>query len=91
MPKNSRPSKGVTAAIHADGAVLFDTAGGCLFSLNRTGASIWRGLEIGHTIETIAGEISRSHGISFIIALEHTQRFIGELAQQALVTPRELS
>ena len=82
------PAASVIASIHEGGAVLMDLASGKLFSANRTGAEIWQAVEAGQSLETIAGQLSRVHGVPPERAHEYTERFVAALGAHALVQVR---
>ena len=73
------------ASIHEDGIVILHMVTGRLFSANRTGASVWRGIERQLPLETIALEISGEYQIAASAAREHAARFLAELERHALV------
>jgi hypothetical protein len=74
-----------TAASHDDGIVILDVRTGCLYSSNRIGSCIWRGIERQMALEEIANEISDAYQIARSTAKEHTVRFVGELERHALI------
>lgn len=73
------------ASFHDDGMVILHTGKGSLFTSNRTGARIWRGVEQQLSLEAIAVEISGEYKIARTIAREHTIRFLAELEQHQLI------
>lgn len=74
-----------TASYHDQGIVILHVSNGCLYTSNRIGSCIWRGIERRLPLGVIAKEISNAHEIAFPIACEHTQRFVAELERHALV------
>lgn len=50
----------VAASIHDDGIVIIHTGKGGMFSSNRTGAQIWRGVEQQLSVDAIARQLSGS-------------------------------
>jgi len=74
-----------TASIHDDGIVILHVGTGCLYTSNRIGSCIWRGIERQMALEEIAKEISDAYQIARSIAKEHTVRFVGELERHALI------
>jgi hypothetical protein len=73
------------ASIHDDGIVILHVGKGRVFSANRTGARIWRGIERELPLETIAAEISSEYRIPEATAHEHAAGFLAELERHALV------
>jgi hypothetical protein len=78
----------VSASRHHHGIVLFDTTHGQLFTANEAGADIWLGLEQRLPAERIAEQLSLRYSIPLESARSHTNRFIGQLADQRLVERR---
>ena len=75
----------VTASFHGDGVVVLHAVEGRLFSANRVGADIWRGVARGLDVEAIAREIARGYGIAYATALADSERFLAELERHRLV------
>jgi len=73
------------ASFHDDGVVILHTRKGSLFSANRTGARIWRGIEQQLSLEVIANGISDEYQIAPRTAREHTICFLAELERQTLI------
>jgi len=73
------------ASFHDDGVVILHTSKGTLFTANRTGARIWRGIEQQLSLEVIANGISDEYQIAPRTAREHTICFLAELARQTLI------
>ena len=73
------------ASFHDDGIVILHAGRGCVFTSNRTGARIWRGVEQQLTLEAIAEKISEAYQIARGTAREHTVRFVAELESHSLV------
>jgi len=73
------------ASFHDDGVVILHTGKGSLFSANRTGARIWRGIEQRLSLEVIANGISDEYQVAPRTAREHTIRFLAELERQTLI------
>lgn len=78
-------SRGVSASAHDDGIVILHTGKGHVFSSNKTGALIWRGLEQGHSLEGIVAEVSDQFHIPGPTARLDTVNFLAALEQQALI------
>ena len=73
------------SSFHDDGVVIFHTGKGSLFSSNRTGAQIWRGVEQKLSAAAIAQQISGEYQIELTTAREHTFGFLAELQRHSLV------
>jgi hypothetical protein len=73
------------ASIHEDGIVILHSRYGRLFTGNRTGARIWRGIERQLPFEAIADDLSREYQIAGATAREHTARFLAELERHNLI------
>lgn len=76
------------ASFHDDGVVIFHTGKGCLFSSNKTGAQIWRGVEQQLSMDAIAQQLSGEYQIELTAARTHTFGFLAELQRHALVSRR---
>lgn len=74
-----------TASIHDEGIVILHVRTGCLYSSNRIGSCIWRGIERRMALEEIAKEISDVYQITRSKAKEHTLRFVAELERHDLI------
>ncbi|HEY9403397.1 MAG TPA: PqqD family protein [Pyrinomonadaceae bacterium] len=77
------------ASLHDGGVVILHTGAGCLFTANRTGARIWRGVERQLPLEAIAEEISGEYKIARTTAREHTARFLAVLERHTLIRREE--
>ena len=73
------------ASFHDDGVVILHTGKGSLFTANRTGARIWRGIEQQLSLEAIANGISDAFQVASSTAREHTICFLAQLEQQTLI------
>ena len=73
------------ASLHDGGVVILHTGAGRLFTANRTGARIWRGVERQLPLEAIAEEISGEYKIARTTAREHTVRFLAVLERHTLI------
>jgi UDP-N-acetylglucosamine transferase subunit ALG13 len=78
-------SQEAAASFHDDGVVILHTGKGSLFTANRIGARIWRGIEQQLSLEAIANGISDAHQVASNTAREHTIRFLAQLEQQTLI------
>ena len=75
-----------TASAHDGGIVILHTGKGRVFSSNKTGALIWRGIERRHSLDGIVEEISSAFQIAGTTARAHTLKFLAALEQQTLIT-----
>jgi hypothetical protein len=73
------------ASFHDDGVVILHTGKGSLFTANRIGARIWRGIEQQLSLEAIANGITDAYQVASNTAREHTIRFLAQLEQQTLI------
>jgi hypothetical protein len=76
---------GVSASVHEAGAVLFHSATGRVFALNRSGSQIWKAIEGRVAWADIATTLSREYGIPFATALEDVMSFLSELEIESLI------
>lgn len=74
-----------TASTHDDGIVILHTGKGRVFSSNKSGALIWRGIEQRRSLDGIVDEISGEFQIAGTTARAHTLNFLAALEQQALI------
>ena len=74
-----------TASTHDDGIVILHTGKGRVFSSNKSGALIWRGIEQRRSLDGIVEEISGEFKIAGTTARTHTLNFLAALEQHALV------
>ena len=79
------PNREAAASFHDTGIVILHTGKGCLFSSNRTGAQIWRGVEQKLSVDVIAQQLSGEYQIELNTARAHTFGFLAELQQHQLV------
>ncbi len=73
------------ASTYDDGIVILHTSKGRVFSSNKTGALIWRGIEQRRSLDGIVAEISSEFQIAGPTARVHTINFLAALEQQALI------
>ena len=78
-------SRDTAASAHEDGIVILHTGKGRVFSSNKTGALIWRGIEQGRSLDGIVTEISGEFQIAGPTARIHALNFLAALEQQALI------
>ena len=74
-----------TASTHDDGIVILHTGKGRVFSSNKVGALIWRGIDHRRSVDGIVEEISGEFEIAVTTARAHTLNFLAALERQALV------
>ena len=74
-----------TASTHDDGIVILHTGKGRVFSSNKTGALIWRGIEQRRSLDGIVEEISGEFQIAGTTARAHTLNFLAALERQSLI------
>jgi len=79
------PTHEAAASFHDDGIVILHTGKGRLFSSNRTGAQIWRGIEQQLPVEMIVQQLSGEYQIALNTAREHTFDFLVQLQRNELV------
>ncbi|HEU4509299.1 MAG TPA: PqqD family protein [Pyrinomonadaceae bacterium] len=82
---NFSVSPEATASLHADGIVILHTGKGRVFSSNKSGALIWRGIEQRRSLDGLVEEISREFQIAGATARAHTLNFLAALEGQALI------
>ena len=82
---NFSVSPETTASFHDDGIVILDTGKGRVFSSNKTGALIWRGIERRQSFDGIVDEISGRFQIAGATARAHALNFVAVLERHALV------
>jgi hypothetical protein len=78
-------SSAVTASVHADGVVFLHSAKGVVFSSNRVGASIWKGVCAGRSVAEISGDVSRRFDAPREAVHRDTVRFLGELVAEGIL------
>ena len=74
-----------TTSAHDDGIVFLHTGKGRVFSSNKIGALIWRGLEQRRSVDGIVEEISGEFEIAGTTARVHTLNFLVALERQSLI------
>ena len=79
------PSPEASASTHDDGIVILHTGKGRVFSSNKTGALIWRGIERRRSFDGIVEEISDAFQIAATTARPHAIKFLVALEQQSLI------
>jgi len=82
---NFSVSPDAAVSTHDDGIVILHTGKGRMFSSNKTGALIWRGIEQRRTLDSIVADISGEFQIAGPTARVHTLNFLTALEQQALI------
>jgi hypothetical protein len=84
-------SREASASAHGDGIMILHTGKGRVFSSNKTGAVIWRGIERGRSLDGIVEEISSDFQIAEPTARAHTLSFLAALEQQTLIKREVMS
>ena len=74
-----------TASAHEDGIVILHTGKGRVFSSNKSGALIWRGIEQQRSLDGIVEEVSGEFQIAGTTARAHTLNFLAALERQSLI------
>lgn len=74
-----------SASTHDNGIVILHAGKGRVFSSNKTGALIWRGIEERRSLDGIIEEISGEFQIAGTTARAHMINFLAALEQQALI------
>ena len=74
-----------TASAHDDGIVILHTGKGRVFSSNKIGALIWRGIEQRRSVDEIVEQISGEFEIAGTTARVHTLNFLAALERQSLI------
>ncbi len=74
-----------SASAHDNGIVILHAGKGRVFSSNKTGALIWRGIEQRRSFDGIVDEISGEFQIAGTTARAHAINFLSALEQQALI------
>ena len=74
-----------TASAHEDGIVILHTGKGRVFSSNKIGALIWRGIEQRRSLDGIVKEISGEFQVAGTTARAHALKFLAALEQQSLI------
>ena len=77
----------IRASLHDDGLVLLDTRKGLVYTSNRTGAQIWRGVAAGQSPRSIAACLSIEYGLPQVDIEAHTAAFLTSLTQQGILVP----
>src|SRR5436190_24351881 len=73
------PAPDVKASLHADGVVLIHHAKGTVFSANRVGAMIWKGITERWGVDRVAASISEEFAIPQQTVLDDTVEFLAQL------------
>ncbi len=80
-----------SASAHDDGIVILHVGKGRVFSSNKTGALIWRGIEQRRSFDGIVDQISGEFQIAGPTARAHTLTFLAALERQALISREVVS
>ena len=79
------PHSHLRLTVNQDGAVILDTDGGRITTLNATGALVWQGLERGESVEAIAADLARSMHAPNEVVKQDIAAFIEALSKQNLL------
>src|SRR5580698_10412616 len=71
-----RIAPGVRASPHEEGATLFHTHTGLVFTCDRIGARIWAGLASGRSIDAISSDIATAYGVEKERARSDAEAFV---------------
>ena len=71
---------------NADGAAILDTRAGRISILNSTGAQVWKVIERGEDLETIAADLACETGEQIDVVKKDLRDFINALKQQNLLS-----
>jgi len=74
-----------SASTHDNGIVILHTGKGRVFSSNKSGALIWRGIEQHRSFDGIVAELSGEFQITGTTARAHAIDFLAALEQQSLI------
>ena len=77
----------VKASQHPDGLVLIHLGRGTVFSANRVGALIWKGLEEHRSLEKVAESISGEFHISPQTVRQDAAAFLAQLEAEGILVP----
>jgi coenzyme PQQ synthesis protein D (PqqD) len=75
-------------SLDPNGAAFLHVRSGLVFTSNRIGARIWRGLLERESVETIIARISDENGVPAAQARQDTVEFVAELEAQGFVLRR---
>ena len=78
-------SADATCAVVEDGAVVLHMRTKRYFSLNETGAAVWRMLEDGAPLSEIPARLAEMYEIDTATAQESLTRLLGELVAEELI------
>lgn len=87
MPRRVIARPNVHVRAFGDGLVLLDYARGDYFSLDATGAEIWRGIENGEEPDAIAAKLARVFEVEVEVALRDVVELFNQLVAAGLVSP----
>lgn len=79
----------VISRVFGDEVVLANWETGLYYSLTSSGADIWRGLEAGHSVESIALAFANAGGVDDRRIAEAVHAFVSELSIEHLIVPLE--
>ena len=82
----TKTSSHLRMVANEDGAAVLNTKSGSLSALNPTGAYVWRGLERGESVETIAENLARETGMPRETVEHDVREFVEALKKQGLTS-----
>lgn len=81
-----KPTQHVRANVTDDNLIVLDLVKGQIFTANRIGSRIWRGLFVDNQPkEQLVETIAREWGTTLEIVAKDVERFVVQLEQQGLV------
>jgi len=80
-------SPDVIASIHPDGVVFLHVGRGDVFSSNRIGARIWRGLTGREPLGAVTAGIAREYGVGQEQVQRDAAEFLADLDARGFLTP----
>jgi hypothetical protein len=72
-------SPAATVSLDRNGAVFLHSGTGMIFTANRVGAAIWRGLRDRESVDAIASRLSDENGVQYEQVRRETAEFVAEL------------
>jgi hypothetical protein len=75
----------VTVRVHGEGAVFLHATNGIVYSCNRVGAQIWKGLREGRSLGAIAGDIAQEYGVSADFVSRDAGQFVADLKRVGIL------
>ena len=81
---------GVKASVHKDGVMFLHSSKGVVFSANGVGASIWKSVCDGRTVDEISSVVAREFDGPPDAVRRDTERFIADLLSEGILAPATL-